>query len=59
MKFGWMFSKQMFWVQPIFVKAVIPEMQKNNYGRIVNIASIRGFYTTSGNVHILLQRQLL
>lgn len=32
-----------------FCQAVIPEMQKNNYGRIVNIASIRGFYTTSGN----------
>jgi 3-oxoacyl-[acyl-carrier protein] reductase len=32
-----------------FCQAVIPEMQKNNYGRIVNIASIRGFYTTAGN----------
>ncbi len=32
-----------------FCQAVIPEMQNNNYGRIVNIASIRGFYTTAGN----------
>ena len=32
-----------------FCQAVIPEMQKNNYGKIINIASIRGFYTTAGN----------
>jgi 3-oxoacyl-[acyl-carrier protein] reductase len=32
-----------------FCQAVIPEMQKNNYGRIVNIASIRGYTNTSGN----------
>jgi 3-oxoacyl-[acyl-carrier protein] reductase len=32
-----------------FCQAVIPEMQKNNYGKIVNIASIRGFYATAGN----------
>lgn len=32
-----------------FCKAVIPQMQKNKYGRIVNIASIRGYPVTSGN----------
>lgn len=32
-----------------FCKAVIPLMQKNAYGRIVNIASIRGYGTTSGS----------
>ena len=31
-----------------FCQAVIPQMQKNNYGRIVNIASVRGFNTGSG-----------
>jgi 3-oxoacyl-[acyl-carrier protein] reductase len=31
-----------------FCKAVIPEMQKNKYGRIVNIASIRAYGATSG-----------
>ena len=31
-----------------FCQAVIPIMQKNNYGRIVNIASIRGYGITSG-----------
>jgi 3-oxoacyl-[acyl-carrier protein] reductase len=28
-----------------FCRAVIPHMLKNNYGRIVNIASIAGAYT--------------
>lgn len=32
-----------------FCQAVVPEMQKNNYGRIVNIASVRGYPSTSGN----------
>jgi 3-oxoacyl-[acyl-carrier protein] reductase len=32
-----------------FCQAVIPQMQKNKYGRIVNISSIRGFYATSGS----------
>jgi 3-oxoacyl-[acyl-carrier protein] reductase len=32
-----------------FCQAVIPNMQKNNYGRIVNVASIRGYPATSGN----------
>jgi len=32
-----------------FCQAVIPEMQKNKYGRIVNIASIRGFVGTAGS----------
>lgn len=32
-----------------FCQAVIPQMQKNKYGRIVNIASIRGYPITSGN----------
>lgn len=32
-----------------FCQAVIPNMQKNNYGRIVNIASIRGYTGTCGN----------
>lgn len=31
-----------------FSKAVIPQMQKQNYGRIVNTASIRGYGITSG-----------
>ncbi len=31
-----------------FCKAVIPIMQKNGYGRIVNISSIRGYGITSG-----------
>jgi 3-oxoacyl-[acyl-carrier protein] reductase len=31
-----------------FCQAVIPQMQKNKYGRIVNIASIRGYPITSG-----------
>jgi len=31
-----------------FCQAVIPLMQKNNYGRIVNIASIRAYGVTSG-----------
>ena len=31
-----------------FCKVIIPIMQKNNYGRIVNIASIRGYGVTSG-----------
>ncbi len=31
-----------------FCQAIIPQMQKNNYGRIVNIASIRSFASTSG-----------
>ncbi|OGI67913.1 hypothetical protein A2738_03645 [Candidatus Nomurabacteria bacterium RIFCSPHIGHO2_01_FULL_42_15] len=31
-----------------FCQAVIPQMQKNKYGRIVNIASIRAFGSTSG-----------
>lgn len=31
-----------------FCQAVIPQMQKNKYGRIINIASIRGFPITSG-----------
>lgn len=31
-----------------FCQAVIPQMQKNNYGRIVNIASIRAYGGTSG-----------
>lgn len=31
-----------------FCQAIIPEMQKNGYGRIVNIASIRGYGITSG-----------
>lgn len=33
-----------------FCKAVIPFMQKANYGRIVNIASIRAYGLTSGRV---------
>lgn len=32
-----------------FCQAVIPQMQKNKYGRIVNIASIRGFTGTAGS----------
>jgi 3-oxoacyl-[acyl-carrier protein] reductase len=32
-----------------FCQAVIPQMQKNKYGRIVNIASIRGFVGTAGS----------
>lgn len=32
-----------------FCQVVIPNMQKNKYGRIVNIASIRGYTATSGN----------
>lgn len=32
-----------------FCQAVIPQMQKNKYGRIVNIASMRGYPNTSGN----------
>ena len=32
-----------------FCQAVIPKMQKNKYGRIVNISSIRGYPGTSGN----------
>lgn len=31
-----------------FCQAVIPQMQKNKYGRIVNIASIRAFTSTAG-----------
>jgi len=31
-----------------FCRALIPHMQKNNSGKIVNIASIRGYGTTSG-----------
>jgi 3-oxoacyl-[acyl-carrier protein] reductase len=31
-----------------FCQSVIPEMQKNKHGRIVNIASIRAFCSTSG-----------
>ncbi len=31
-----------------FCQSVIPGMQKNNYGKIVNIASIRGFENASG-----------
>jgi len=32
-----------------FCQAVIPQMQKNKYGRIVNISSIRGYPGTSGS----------
>jgi len=32
-----------------FCQAIIPQMQKNKYGRIVNIASIRGYPITSGS----------
>ena len=32
-----------------FCQTVIPQMQKNKYGRIVNIASIRGFNGTAGS----------
>jgi NAD(P)-dependent dehydrogenase (short-subunit alcohol dehydrogenase family) len=32
-----------------FSKAVIPEMQKNKYGRIVNVASIKGYTTLQGS----------
>lgn len=32
-----------------FCQAIIPHMQKNKYGRIVNISSIRGYPVTSGN----------
>ena len=31
-----------------FCQAVIPQMQKNKYGRVVNIASIRAYENTSG-----------
>lgn len=31
-----------------FCKAVLPLMQKNGYGRVVNIASVRGYGITSG-----------
>src|SRR3989344_7338657 len=31
-----------------FCQAVIPDMQKNKYGRIVNIASVRAYGNTSG-----------
>ena len=31
-----------------FCQAVIPQMQKNKYGRIVNVASLRGFGAASG-----------
>lgn len=31
-----------------FCQAVIPQMQKNKYGKIINIASIRAFENTSG-----------
>jgi len=31
-----------------FCQAVIPQMQKNKYGRIVNISSIKGYPVTSG-----------
>mgnify|MGYP001571222034 CR=1 FL=1 len=31
-----------------FCRAIIPQMQKNKYGRIVNIASIRAFEGTAG-----------
>lgn len=32
-----------------FCQEIIPYMQKNKYGRIVNIASIRGFVNTTGS----------
>ena len=35
-----------------FSQAVIPLMKKNNYGRIVNIASIRGHKNTSSNARM-------
>lgn len=35
-----------------FSQAIIPFMQKNNYGKIVNIASIRGHKNTSSNARM-------
>ena len=32
-----------------FCQAVIPQMQKNKYGRIINISSIKGYPTMAGN----------
>lgn len=32
-----------------FCQAIIPEMQKNKYGRIINVASIRAFTGTASN----------
>ncbi len=32
-----------------FCQVVIPQMQKNKYGRIVNISSIKGYQVTAGN----------
>ena len=32
-----------------FCQEIIPYMQKNRYGRIVNVASIRGYANTTGN----------
>ena len=32
-----------------FCQEIIPHMQKNKYGRVVNVASIRGYANTTGN----------